>query len=97
MSAHRLRHPWRRPFLAAVAAAAVAAPAAAFATDSAPSDARGAGGSAALADGPQDDAYYEAAVGKTGGLLHDRVTSELACPVGRVGRMSLCRSRIPKS
>lgn len=26
------------------------------------------------------------------GLLHDRVTSELACPVGRVGRMSLCPS-----
>ncbi len=26
------------------------------------------------------------------GLPHDRVTSELACPVGRVGRMSLCPS-----
>lgn len=32
-----------------------------------------------------------------GGLLHDRVASELACPVGRVGRMSLCPSLIPKS
>ncbi|MEU4098680.1 hypothetical protein [Streptomyces sp. NPDC026673] len=31
------------------------------------------------------------------GLLHDRVTSELACPVGRVGRMSLCPSPIRKS
>ncbi|MFG2943502.1 hypothetical protein ACGFYX_47770, partial [Streptomyces sp. NPDC048282] len=31
------------------------------------------------------------------GLPHDRVTSELACPVGRVGRMSLCPSLIPKS
>ncbi|MGI5135577.1 MULTISPECIES: hypothetical protein [unclassified Streptomyces] len=31
------------------------------------------------------------------GPLHDRVPSELACPVGRVGRMSLCRSRIRKS
>ena len=31
------------------------------------------------------------------GRLHDRVASELACPVGRVGRMSLCRSRIRKS
>jgi NAD(P)-dependent dehydrogenase (short-subunit alcohol dehydrogenase family) len=31
------------------------------------------------------------------GLVHDRVTSELACPVGRVGRMSLCPSHIRKS
>ncbi|MGW3917709.1 hypothetical protein ACWEBX_40590 [Streptomyces sp. NPDC005070] len=31
------------------------------------------------------------------GLPHDRVTSELACPVGRVGRMSLCPSLIRKS
>ncbi|WUH90373.1 NACHT domain-containing protein [Streptomyces sp. NBC_00433] len=31
------------------------------------------------------------------GLVHDRVTSELACPVGRVGRMSLCPSLIRKS
>ncbi len=31
------------------------------------------------------------------GLPRDRVTSELACPVGRVGRMSLCPSLIPKS
>ncbi|MEU1409154.1 transposase family protein, partial [Streptomyces sp. NPDC005728] len=31
------------------------------------------------------------------GLLHDRVTSELACPVGRVGRMPLCPSLIRKS
>lgn len=31
------------------------------------------------------------------GLLHDRVTSELACPVGWVGRMSLCPSLIRKS
>ncbi|MFF7758908.1 helix-turn-helix domain-containing protein [Streptomyces griseorubiginosus] len=34
---------------------------------------------------------------KIGGLPHDRVTSELACPVGRVGRMSLCPSLVPKS
>ncbi|WP_457493028.1 aminotransferase-like domain-containing protein [Streptomyces sp. P5_D11] len=33
----------------------------------------------------------------TPGLMHDRVTSELACPVGRVGRMSLCPSLIRKS
>ncbi|WP_406191273.1 endonuclease [Streptomyces sp. NBC_01017] len=69
MSAHRLRHPWRRPVLAAVAAAAVAAPAAAFATDSAPFDARGAGRPAAPADRPQGDAYYKDAVGKTGDEL----------------------------
>ncbi|MGW3175344.1 hypothetical protein ACWDEN_35890, partial [Streptomyces sp. NPDC001153] len=31
------------------------------------------------------------------GLPHDRVTSELACPMGLVGRMSLCPSLIPKS
>ncbi|MER5530476.1 hypothetical protein ABT075_38880, partial [Streptomyces sp. NPDC002677] len=31
-----------------------------------------------------------------GGLPHDRVTSELACPMGRMGRMSLCPSLIPK-
>ncbi|MGW4881646.1 hypothetical protein ACWEPI_34435 [Streptomyces sp. NPDC004262] len=31
------------------------------------------------------------------GLPHDRVTSELACPMRRVGRMSLCPSPIPKS
>ncbi|MFD7557397.1 HNH endonuclease, partial [Streptomyces sp. NPDC059835] len=31
------------------------------------------------------------------GLPHDRVTSELACPVGQVGRMSLCPSPIRKS
>ncbi|MFE5114015.1 DUF6221 family protein, partial [Streptomyces sp. NPDC056663] len=31
------------------------------------------------------------------GLVHDRVTSELACPVGRVGRMSLCPSHTRKS
>ncbi|MGF0177197.1 endonuclease I family protein [Streptomyces sp. Marseille-Q5077] len=74
MSAHRLRHPWRRLVLAAVAAAAVAAPAAAFATDSAPSDARGAGSSAALADGPLD-AYYEVAVGKTGDGLKSALHS----------------------
>ncbi|WP_406100976.1 NAD(P)H-dependent oxidoreductase [Streptomyces sp. NBC_01003] len=30
-------------------------------------------------------------------LLHDRVTSELACPVGWLGRMPLCRRRIRKS
>ncbi|MER5528620.1 recombinase family protein, partial [Streptomyces sp. NPDC002677] len=30
------------------------------------------------------------------GLPHDRVTSELACPMGRMGRMSLCPSLIPK-
>lgn len=31
------------------------------------------------------------------GLLHDLVTSELACPDGRAGRMLLCPSRTPKS
>lgn len=31
------------------------------------------------------------------GLVHDRVTSDLACPVGWVGRMSLCPSLIRKS
>ncbi|MFJ2598950.1 hypothetical protein ACIO3M_39550, partial [Streptomyces erythrochromogenes] len=31
------------------------------------------------------------------GLPHDRVTSELACPLGQVGRMSLCPSLIRKS
>lgn len=31
------------------------------------------------------------------GLPHDRVTSELACPAGQVGRMSLCPSLIRKS
>ncbi|MGW6899870.1 AAA family ATPase [Streptomyces sp. NPDC054919] len=34
---------------------------------------------------------------KVEGLPHDRVTSELACPAGRVGRMSLCPSLIRKS
>ncbi|WP_433855074.1 IS110 family transposase [Streptomyces kronopolitis] len=37
------------------------------------------------------------ALQRQAGLLHDRVTSELACPVGRVGRMSLCPSLIRKS
>ncbi|MFJ7062713.1 hypothetical protein ACIQVA_34335 [Streptomyces microflavus] len=31
------------------------------------------------------------------GLPHDRVTSEVACPVGQVGRMSLCPSLTPRS
>ena len=31
------------------------------------------------------------------GLLHRRVTSEMACPVGRAGRMLLCRSPFPRS
>ncbi|MET8580667.1 hypothetical protein ABZX39_07215 [Streptomyces collinus] len=31
------------------------------------------------------------------GLPHDRVTSELACSAGRVGRMSLCPSLIRRS
>ncbi|MFG2987682.1 reverse transcriptase N-terminal domain-containing protein, partial [Streptomyces sp. NPDC048258] len=35
--------------------------------------------------------------GKGRGLPHDRVTSELACLVGQVGRMSLCPSLIRKS
>ncbi|MEV3912103.1 DUF6529 family protein, partial [Streptomyces canus] len=35
--------------------------------------------------------------GPSWGLPHDRVTSELACPVGRVGRMSLCPSLIRRS
>lgn len=31
------------------------------------------------------------------GLLHDQVTSELACPDGRAERMSLCPGPIPVS
>ena len=31
------------------------------------------------------------------GLLHEQVTSELACPAGWAGRMSLCPGRTPES
>ncbi|MEU9983597.1 endonuclease [Streptomyces sp. NPDC050856] len=67
MSAHRQRRPWRRPVLAVIAAVALATPVAAFATG-APPAVPDADTTTARAV-PLDEAYYDSAVGKSGGEL----------------------------